>query len=118
MVTKKKMTDRPVHPMEVHIGFKTFKIQQKSLEKDGLYGCVEFPKALITVDPNQSEEDYRGTLLHEICHVGYDLFGLGDDDEMPSIGNEYLTTVTSNMMQMLHGLNPELFTFLFPPSDE
>jgi hypothetical protein len=119
MTTKKKLAkEKPVHPMEVHIGFKTFKIEQKSLEKDSLYGCVEFPKALITVDPNQSIEDYRGTLLHEICHVGYDLFGLGDDDEMPQIGNEYLTTVTSNMMQMLHGLNKELFTFLFPAEDE
>jgi hypothetical protein len=114
MVTSKKATrELPVHPMEVHVGFKTFKIQQKSLDKDSLYGCVEFHKALITIDPNQSIVDYKGTLLHEICHVGLDLFGLGDDDEMPQIGNEYLTTVTSNMMQMLHGLNKELFAFLF-----
>ena len=105
-----------VHPDKVHIGFKTFRILQKPLTKDNLYGCVEFPKALITIDPNQTPEDYKGTLLHEICHVGFDLFGLGDDDEMPQIGNEYLTTVTSNMMQMLNGLNKELFEFIF--SDE
>ena len=104
------------HPNKVYIGFKTFNIEQKALTKDNLYGCVEFPKALITIDPNQSPEDYKGTLLHEICHVGFDLFGLGDDDEMPQIGNEYLTTVTSNMMQMLNGLNKELFEFIF--SDE
>ena len=101
------------HPMTLELVYKTFTIVQKSLEKDSLYGCVEFPKALITIDPNQSPADYRGTLLHEICHVGWDLFGLGDDDEMPQMGNEFLTTVTSNMMQLLWGLNQEIFEFIF-----
>ena len=105
-------TKLPQHPLEVDLGFKKFKIVQKSLAKENLYGCVEFPKALLTIDPNQSESDYKGTLLHEICHIGFDLFGLGDDDEMPTIGNEYITTVTSNMIQMLAGLNPELFKFI------
>ena len=73
-------------------------------------------KALISIDPNQSEVDYRGTLLHEILHVGFETFGLGDDDEMPTIGNEYLTTVTSNMLQLLSAQNQELFKFIF--SDE
>ena len=111
MVTKKWK-----HPDKLYVGHKTFTIQQKSLEKDSLYGCVEFPKALITIDPNQTETDYKGTLLHEICHVGWDLWGLGDDDEMPTMGNEYLTTVTSNMIQMIAALNPEVFRFIF--SDE
>ena len=101
------------HPMTLELGFKTFQIVQKSLEKDSLYGCVEFPLATITIDPNQSLTDYKGTLLHEICHVGWELFGLGDDDQMPQMGNEYLTTVTSNMMQALHGLNKELFAYIF-----
>jgi len=99
--------------MEVFTGVKTYQIIQKSLNKDGLYGCVEFSKSLLTIDPNQCIEDYKGTLLHEICHIGFDLYGLGDDDEMPQIGNEYLTTVTSNMIQMLAGLNPGLFKFIF-----
>ena len=97
--------EKQVHPMEVYTGIKTFKIEQKSLTKDNLYGCVEFP--------NQCTEDYKGTLLHEICHIGYDLYGLGDDDEMPQMGNEYLTTVTANMIQQLSGLNKELFKFIF-----
>ena len=109
MVNKKK----PSHPMELNLGYKTFKLVQVSLEKDSLYGCVEFSKNRITVDPNQCTSDYKGTLLHEILHVGFDLFGLGDDDEMPSVGNEYLTHVTSNMLQILQGLNPELFEYLF-----
>ena len=110
MNTKK---DYPVHPMEVYTGVKTFKIEQKKLTKDNLYGCVEFPKSLLSIDPTQCEADYRGTLLHEICHIGFDLYGLGDDDEMPQMGNEYLTTVTSNMIQQLAGLNEELFKFIF-----
>ena len=106
------------HPDTVTIGFKTFKIEQKTLAKDNLYGCVEFSKALLTIDPNQSEEDYKWTLLHEIFHIGFDLFGLGDDDEMPQMGNEYLTTVSSNMVQTLQGLNRELFEFIFSKNNE
>ena len=105
--------DYPVHPLEVHTGIKTFTILQKPLRKDNLYGCVEFPLSLLTIDPNQCEADYRGTLLHEICHIGYEMYGLGDDDEMPQIGNEFLTTITSNMIQQLATLNKELFMFIF-----
>ena len=101
------------HPDELNVGHKKYKIVQKSLAKDSLYGCVEFQKNLITVDPNQSVEDYKSTLLHEIVHVGMDMFGLGDDDDMPTIGNEFLTTVTSNMIVLLVSLNPELFSFIF-----
>jgi len=106
------------HPMQVHTGAKTFTIIQRVLSKDNLYGCVEFPEALLTIDPSQSIEDYKGTLLHEICHIGFDLFGLGDDDEMPTIANEYLTTTTSNMLQMLAGLNIELFKYIFDNDEE
>ena len=104
---------KPEHPLEVYTGVKTFSICQKSLAKDNLYGCVEFPKSLLTIDPSQCIEDYKGTLLHEICHIGFDLYGLGDDDEMPTVGNEYLTTVTANMLQQLGSLNKELFKFIF-----
>ena len=100
------------HPLELNTGIKKFKILQKSLAKDGLYGCVEISKGLLTIDPNQSIEDYKGTLLHEICHIGFELFGLGDDDEMPQVGNEYLTTVTGNMIQLFSSLNKELFKFI------
>ncbi len=108
---------KPVHPMVVYTGIKTFTIKQQTLAKDNLYGCVEFPKCLLSIDPNQCIEDYKGTLLHEICHIAFDLYGLGDDDEMPQMGNEFLTTVTSNMIQQLAGLNPELFEYIFSPNE-
>jgi len=104
------------HPDILHIGFKTYKIVQKDLsDEDGveLYGYVDLATNVIYVDPSQESIDYKGTLLHEILHVGFNLFGLGDDDEMPGIRNEFLTTITSNMMQMLVTLNPELFEFIF-----
>mgnify|MGYP003672289414 CR=1 FL=1 len=94
----------PNHPLEIYTGIKTFTIAQKCLAKD---------KSLLSIDPNQCIEDYKSTLLHEICHIGYEIFGLNDDDEMPQIGNEYLTTVTSNMIFQLAGLNPELFQYIF-----
>lgn len=106
------------HPMKVYTGVKTFMIVQKTLSKDNLYGYVEFSESLLIIDPNQFIEDYKGTLLHEICHIGFDLFGLGDDDEMPTIENEYLTTTTSNMLQMLAGLNKELFKYIFDNDKE
>ena len=104
------------HPDILHIGFKSYKIVQKDLsDVDGveLYGYVDLATNVIYVDPSQESIDYKGTLLHEIMHVGFNLFGLGDDDEMPIIINEFLTTITSNMMQMLVTLNPELFEFIF-----
>ena len=104
------------HPNILHIGFKSYKIVQKDLsDEDGveLYGYVDLTTNVIYVDPSQESIDYKGTMLHEILHVGFNLFGLGDDDEMPGIRNEFLTTITSNMMQMLVTLNPELFEFIF-----
>ena len=118
MVSLSDMTVKKFrHPSKLDLGHKKFEIVQQSLKKESLYGCVEFSKSKITIDPNMSPEDYRSTLLHEICHVGLDLFGLGDDDEMPSFGNEYITAVTSNMMVLLAGLNPELFSFIFSPTN-
>ena len=99
--------------MVVFTGIKEFTIVQRSLNKDNLYGCVEFPKSVLTIDPNQCIEDYKGTLLHEICHIGFELYGLGEDEDMPQLGNEFLTTVTSNMIQQLATLNKELFEFIF-----
>ena len=112
------MVDKFKHPSRLYLGYKNFEIVQKSLKKECLYGCVEFAKSRITIDPNQKPEDYKATLLHEVCHVGWDLFGLGDDDEMPTFGNEYITAVTSNMMQLLWGLNPELFSFMFSKDEQ
>jgi len=104
---------KPIHPLEIDLGFKKFRIIQLSLAKEDLHGSVDFSKGILRIDPSQSLEDYKWTLLHEICHIGFDLFGLGDDEEMPKMSNEYLTTVTSNMMQVLYGLNRELFSFVF-----
>lgn len=99
--------------MEVFTGLKTYNIEQKALTKDNLYGCVEFAKSLLIIDPHQCIEDYKSTLLHEICHIGFEVFGLGEDEDMPQMGNEFLTTVTSNMIFQLATLNKELFTFIF-----
>ena len=110
------MKEKPVHPMLVLTGSKTFMIEQKSLTKDGLHGDVDFAKCVIRVDPIQDLEDYKNTLLHEILHIGYDMFGLGSDDDMPTIQNEFLTLVTGNMLRLFTNLNPELFKYLFEPA--
>ena len=102
------------HPNKLNVGYKCYEIIQRSLECEKLYGYADLALNTITVDPNTvTDADYKGTLLHEILHVGYDVFGLGDDDEMPTFGNEYLTGATTNMLLVLQGLNPELFNFIF-----
>jgi len=106
------------HPDSVTIGFKTYKIVQASLKDDDLYGCVDFCKNTITVDPNQDSRNYKWTLLHEIFHVGYYLFGLGSDEDMPQMSNEFLTEASSNMVMFMWGLNKEIFEYLFSEDDD
>lgn len=108
----KKLPDQD-HPYVINLGFKTVDIVMKVLDTDDLFGCWDPAANLITIDPRQTLESYKWCLLHEICHVGFDLFGLGDDDEIPVIKNEFLVTVTSNMMKLLWSLNPELFEYIF-----
>lgn len=116
MTPKPPKKSKPIHPMEVDVGFKKFKIVQAALTRENLYGMVEFTKNTLTIDPNQDLVDYKSTLLHEIFHIGFDMFGLGDDEDMPTIGNEFLTTVSSNMVMLVASLNHGLFEFIF--SDE
>jgi hypothetical protein len=116
MTPKSSKKSTPLHPMELDVGFKKFKIIQAPLTKDNLYGCVEFTKNTLTIDPAQDLADYKSTLLHEIFHIGFDIFGLGEDEDMPTIGNEFLTSVSSNMVILIASLNRELFEFIF--SDE
>lgn len=107
---------KPKHPMVLNTGTKIYKIEQKSLSKEGLHGCVEFMKGTLSIDPNQSPEDYKNTLIHEICHIGYEMFGLGSDEEMGKTTNEFITTVTANMLHLFSTLNPELFEYMFSES--
>ena len=106
------------HPDSVTIGFKTYKIVQESLKDEDLYGCVDFCKNIITIDPKQDSRNYKWTLLHEIFHIGYYLFGLGSDEDIPQMGNEYLTAMSSNMVMFLWGLNKELFEYIFSEDDD
>jgi hypothetical protein len=66
---------------------------------EGLMGKVDFEQRIIFVDPDQDHLEYKKTLLHEIIHIGFDCFGLNNDGNMPVITNEYITTVTTNMIQ-------------------
>tara|TARA_R100000458_G_C8275255_1_gene250283 strand:+ start:2888 stop:3265 length:378 start_codon:yes stop_codon:yes gene_type:complete len=106
-------TAKPNHPIFLHLGSKIYTIQVQSLEEEGCYGCVDLVTKEIFLDPNQSDQDYKFTLLHEILHVAYDFLGLGDDEEMIQIKNEFIVTATTNILQLLQFTNPELFSFIF-----
>ena len=101
------------HPLTFNTGCRVYTIERKSLAKDNLYGDVDFEKGIIRVHPLDNEEEYKNTLLHEIIHVGYHMFGLGDDDDLPGINNEFLTLITANFLRLFTNLNPELFDYLF-----
>ncbi len=107
------MMNKYKHPNQFHDGVRVYKIVQKSLKDEGLMGKVDFEERIIYVDPGQDHLEYRKTLLHEIIHIGYDYFGLDNDDNMPTITNEYITTVTTNMMQQYWFFNMDLFEFIF-----
>jgi hypothetical protein len=100
------------HPMILKVGYKTFKIIHEDLTDYGAYGYTDMATHTIGIHKNQLEADYKGTLLHEILHVGYEVFALGADS-LPRIKNEQLVSTTSNMLQVLHGLNPKLFKYIF-----
>lgn len=99
--------------MHINLGNRTFKIVIKPLTDKNLLGYTDFITNQVLIDPNQSDESYKNTLLHECMHVGYDLFGLNDDDAIPKVNNEYLVLVSTNMLRHLAGLNPKLFSFIF-----
>lgn len=101
------------HTMRFYDGVQNYKIIQKSLKDENLYGKVDFDDKIIYIDPNQDPIDYRNTLLHEVFHVGFNLFGLNSDGNMPTITNEYITTVTTNMLQHCWICNRDLFKFIF-----
>ena len=101
------------HPKQFHDGVRVYKIVQKSLKDEGLMGKVDFEQRTIFVDPDQDPLEYKKTLLHEIIHIGFDCFGLNNDGNMPAITNEYITTVTTNMIQQGWFCNRDLFQFIF-----
>ena len=101
------------HPLTLNTGCRIYTIEQKSLAQENLYGCVDFEKAIIRVHPVAEEEEYKNTLLHEIIHIGYHMFGLGDDDDLPGINNEFLTLITANFLRLFAVQNPELFDYIF-----
>jgi len=101
------------HPMHFYDGVQNYKIIQKSLKDEGLYGKVDFEDKIIYLDPDQDDLDYKKTLLHEIFHIGFDCFGLNNDGNMPTITNEYITTIVTNMTQHCWFCNRDLFKFIF-----
>ena len=100
------------HPMILDLGYKKYKIIQEDMADEDAYGYTDLATDIIAIHPDQTPANYKGTLLHEILHVGYEFMGLGSD-VLPKIGNEYLVTTTTGMLQLLEGLNKKLFKFIF-----
>lgn len=109
----KKLTV-PDHPMTVYTGLMTLEIKHKSMDEDGK---VVWEDQAIYLDLAQSTLFlYKQTIMHELMHVALDMVGLdpsGEDEEMPKFNNEFLVTVSTNMIMLLAALNPELFEFVF-----
>lgn len=113
MISSLIMKNKFKHSNKFYDGVQHYKIVQTSLKDENLCGKVDFTKKIIYLDPDQDPIEYKKTLLHEMIHVGYDHFGLNNDGSMPTITNEYITTVTTNMMQHLWCCNKDLFSFIF-----
>ena len=51
-------TNKYKHPSVVSVGFNKYTIVQASLKKEDLYGCVDFCKNVLTIDPKQDGMNY------------------------------------------------------------
>ena len=103
----------PEHPMTINAGYKTFTIVQHPKLKE--YGAVEFIKSTMYLNPCQGDDDYRGTLIHEMLHIVFEMWGFGEGNEVGTFTNEDLTTRAGYGLHTLAMLNPELFEFMFSP---
>jgi Zn-dependent peptidase ImmA (M78 family) len=103
----------PEHPMTINAGYKIFDIVQDPKLKE--FGAVEFVKSTMYLNPHQKDEDYKGTLIHEMLHIVFEMWGFGEGNTVGNFCNEDLTTRTGYGLHTLAMLNPELFEFMFSP---
>jgi len=98
--------------MTINAGYKIFDIVQDPKLKE--FGAVEFVKSTMYLNPHQKDEDYKGTLIHEMLHIVFEMWVSGRNT-VGNFCNEDLTTKTGYGLHTLAMLNPELFEFMFSP---
>jgi hypothetical protein len=92
-------------------------------EGDKCLGLADFDDAKISVEKNQSDSSARETLLHEMCHVMFELCGLGGEHDDPhktvrAQPNEELVLSTSRGMMLMMALNKDLFDLFLVEAQE
>lgn len=87
-------------PEKIKIGAFTYKIEgwhPPAAQASNCYGQFSHHEKVIRVDTSNDAQQIRETLLHEIFHAIYYVWGLDDKDEEERIVSQYGTAFTAVM---------------------
>ncbi len=74
------------------------------LESDSLRGCIKFALQKIYISPDQHDESWNLTLIHEIIHGFLNHFGIKDNERLVSNLTTAIFTFIKENRQLLKGL--------------
>ena len=125
MPTKRTNTEKP-HIFEileakpelkkVNCGWGEYTIELCTGLKSGSQNCwgtCDFDTYKIQIEKKMEDGPARETILHEICHLLLETFGMGgegegENEEFIYASNERLTITTSRAIMLFVRLNPQL----------
>ena len=94
----------------------TFKIK-KNLKEEGdkCYGVTDFNNHEILLEEIMDERTTIHSIIHEVCHVLMETFGLGGSEEDGSVAsdNEFITEAVCRCFLLFKNQNPKLWFLLF-----
>jgi len=107
-------------PTHFNVGWALFEFKLKNKLKDGgteCYGITDFNLNTITLEKGMSDSVAHPTIIHEVCHVLMETFGLGgnhdSEEDLLTSSNEFITESACRCFLMFKNLNPELWDLLF-----
>lgn len=71
----------------------------EKLEKGNLRGCIEYPSQSIFIEPNQHDEAWFLTLIHECVHGFYNHMGLPENEKhVDNLATAIFTFLSENKL--------------------
>lgn len=95
-------------PKKVKIGWKNYDVvktkTRQVLAEDSrdLYGQIDYNDIVIYINNQYNGEQQKATLIHELIHGIFEMYGITDNEEM-------VTTLGNGLYAMIVD-NPKLFT--------
>ena len=110
-------------PLSFDVGWAKFKFKIKKNLKAGedlCYGVTDFNNNEILLEASMDEQITKHTIIHEVCHVLMETFGLGgsEDDGKIESDNEFVTEAVCRSFLFFKDQNPKLWYLLFEETDD